>query len=86
MQWSLEISALQAKQNSAQSPFAQIVYLPQSLRASSPIWASEASRARAREGAATLACLSRVHFSRYPPNGELARRLKIFGKIILNSS
>ena len=29
-----------------------------SLRASSPIWASEA-----------------VYFSRYPPNGELARRL-----------
>ena len=25
--------------------------------------------------ASPLACLSRVHFSRYPPNGELARRL-----------
>ena len=54
-----------------------------SLRASSPIWASEASRARTRERAAKqppavaslLACLSRVYFSRYPPNGELARRL-----------
>ena len=45
-----------------------------SLRASSPIWASEASRARTREraarargaGASPLACLSRVYFSRYP--------------------
>ena len=58
-----------------------------SLRASSPIWASEVSRARARERAAKprgakrgavaspLVCLSRVYFSRYPPNGELARRL-----------
>ena len=25
--------------------------------------------------ASPLACLSRVYFSRYPPNGELARRL-----------
>ena len=61
-----------------------------SLRASSPIWASEASRERTRERAAKprgteerrnllsppplpafvspLACLSRVYFSRYPPN------------------
>ena len=54
-----------------------------SLRASSPIWASEANRARTRERAgkprgavaSPLACLSRVYFSRYPPNGELARRL-----------
>ena len=35
---------------------------------------------RSREGpppavASPLACLSRVYFSRYPPNGELARRL-----------
>ena len=30
----------------------------------------------AREGASPLACLSRVDFSRYPPNGELARRLQ----------
>ena len=27
--------------------------------------------------ASPLACLSRVYFSRYPPNGELARRLAI---------
>ena len=30
-QWLSEISALQAKHNSAQSPFAKIVYVPQSL-------------------------------------------------------
>ena len=36
-----------------------------SLRVSSHIWAIEASRA----------CHSRVYFSRYPPSGELARRL-----------
>ena len=35
-----------------------------------------ASERRSREGPASpLACLSRVYFSRYPPNGELARRL-----------
>ena len=39
-----------------------------------------ASERRSREGpapavASPLACLSRVYFSRYPPNGELARRL-----------
>ena len=63
---------------------------PLSLRASSLIWASEASCARTRERApkprgaegpfstlppalaSSLACLSRVYFSRYPPNGELA--------------
>ena len=66
---------------------------PLSLRASSLIWASEASCARTRQRApkprgaegplsplplalaSPLACLSRVYFSRYPPNGELARRL-----------
>ena len=31
--------------------------------------------ARAVAVASPLACLSRVYFSRYPPNGELARRL-----------
>ena len=40
-----------------------------------------ASERRSREGpppavASLLACLSRVYFSRYPPNGELARRLQ----------
>ena len=43
-----------------------------------------ASERRMREGpavASPLACLSRVYFSRYPPNGELARRLML---IILN--
>ena len=37
-----------------------------------------ASERRSREGpavASPLACLSRVYFSQYPPNGELARRL-----------
>ena len=66
---------------------------PHSLRASSLIWAREASCARTRERAlkprgaegpfstlppalaSPLACLSRVYFSQYPPNGELARRL-----------
>ena len=55
-----------------------------SLRASSPIWSSEASRARTRERAAkprgaeesrALPRLSRVYFSRYPANGDLARRI-----------
>ena len=64
-----------------------------SLRASSLIWASEATCATTRERApqprgaqwpssplppalaSPLACLSRVYFSRYPPNGELARRV-----------
>ena len=56
-----------------------------SLRASSPVWANETIRARTRERAAKtllpaafaspLAFLSRVYFSLYPPNGELARRL-----------
>ena len=60
-----------------------LITLLSSLWATSPIWASEASRARRRERAAKprvaspLACLSRVYFSRYPPNGELARRLPI---------
>ena len=67
------------------------------LRASSPIWASEASREGLRKGelatishkfsfvspapppppafASPLACLSRVYFSRFFSNGELARRL-----------
>ena len=64
-----------------------ILSVVNSLRASSPIWESEASRARTCKRAAKprgaappavaspLACLSRVYFSRYPPNGELARRL-----------
>ena len=69
------------------------IAFPLSLWAGSYIWASEASRARKREGAADprgaegpfsppplalaspLACHSRVYFSRYPPNGELACRL-----------
>lgn len=50
-----------------------------SLRAGSPIRASEASREGQRKGAppafaSPLACMSRVSFSRYPPDGELARR------------
>ena len=50
---------------------------PRSLRASSPIWASEAGREGSPPAVAPpLACLSRLYFSRYPPNGELARRLK----------
>ena len=49
-----------------------------SLRASSPIWAREASRARTLGEASPLACHSRVYFSRYPPNGELARRVYVF--------
>ena len=54
------------------------------MQASSPIWASEASREEPRKGdpfsppppafASPLACLSRVHFSRYPPSGELLAR------------
>ena len=41
--------------------------------------ASEASRARMPPSFAyPLAYLSRVHFSRYPPSGELARRLRRF--------
>ena len=43
-----------------------------SLRASSSIWASEASRARTHE---------RVYFSQYPPDGELARRLSFLDVI-----
>ena len=53
------------------------------MRASSPIWASKVNRARggpfslARPAfASPLACLSGVYFSQYPPNGELARRLR----------
>ena len=50
-----------------------------SLRVGSPIWASETSREGQRKGAppafaSPLACMSRVSFSRYPPDRELARR------------
>ena len=45
-----------------------------SLQASSPIWASEAYRARKRERAAKPRGVD-DYFSRYTPNGELARRL-----------
>ena len=55
-------------------------YLP----ASSLIWESEASRARTRL-ASPLACLSRVHFSRYSPNRELARRLRPGLKSLMRS-
>ena len=48
-----------------------------SLQASSSIWASEASRARTRE---------RVYFSRYPPDGELARRLSFLDVIWIDIS
>ena len=70
------------------SPASQAV---RSVQASSPIWASEASRARTRElakprGTKEIRFLPRLsfrvsssvplalHFSRYSPNGELARR------------
>ena len=67
-----------------------------SLRASSPIWASEASlasreRSSVRRGAeerriCECQCLSRVYFSRYPPNGELARRPNCYyASIVLNA-
>ena len=46
-----------------------------SLRASSPIWASEASRARTRERAAKLAAKRGASLSQI---GELARRLVTF--------
>ena len=65
--------------------FPFLVFVNNSLRASSPVWANETIRARTRERAAKtllpaafaspLAFLSRVYFSLYPPNGELARRL-----------
>ena len=48
-----------------------------SLRASCSIWASEASRARTRE---------RVYFSRYPPDGEVARRLSFLDVISIDIS
>ena len=45
-----------------------------SLRASSPIWESEASRARTRARAGPPSPLARLLFT-ISPNGELARRL-----------
>ena len=45
-----------------------------SLQASSPIWASEAYRARTRERAANPRGAD-DYFSRYTPNGKLGREL-----------
>ena len=53
-----------------------------SLLASSPIWAREASCLRTHQRVGPflrlLLCASRVHFSQYPSNGELACRLAHF--------
>ena len=64
-----------SKQRISSFTFCQdIFWVALSLLASSPIW-DEPRENSLPVFASPLACLSRVYFSRYPPNGELARRL-----------
>ena len=64
-----------SKQRISSFTFCQdIFWVALNLLASSPIW-DEPRENSLPVFASPLACLSRVYFSRYPPNGELARRL-----------
>ena len=64
-----------SKQRISSFTFSQVIFwVALSLLASSPIW-GEPRENSLPDFASPLACLSRVYFSRYPPNGELARRL-----------
>ena len=64
-----------SKQRISSFTFCQVIFwVALSLLASSPIW-GEPRENSLPVFASPLACLSRVYFSRYPQNGELARRL-----------
>ena len=64
-----------SKQRISSFTFCQVIFwVALSLLASSPIW-GELRENSLPVFASPLACLSRVYFSRYPQNGELARRL-----------
>ena len=80
---SLLRSARQTARNGHTIPYTLVQYLcsytlpdgvGNSLRASSPIWESDASRARTRARAGPPSPLARLLFT-ISPNGELARRL-----------